>query len=521
MMSFLKTYVVAIASGALLALCFPTYHLFPLAWVALIPLFCRVWNSTPRQSAGQFFLAGFAFYLVLLQWLMSNVFWAGGWAFWGYVALSAIMALFWAVEGWAWIHMKQVLPRIPPVLTLALLWGAVEHLQSFAFTGFGWGALGYSQGSDLSLLQWACLGGVPLISAILVAVNGLIAGAIVQRERRFPRAAAAALILIGVHAFGWLLLAPADYGEKPYRVGMLQADFPLEMKWDPEYTLDMVQNAAAKSRMLAQTGPVDLFVWPESLIMDDIDSPPILDEVQRLTRDTHAALLTGAERTDSETGGSLNSSELVSAKGELVDYYDKIHLAPFGEYVPLSAYLPFISKVVPAIGDIEPGKTPKVFAVDGRTLGPLICFEVLFAPMSAYLRSEGADLLVVMTNLGWFGASSAIEQELEIARVRAVETRLPLAHCANTGITGMFDPWGRFTLIDTYFDGRGNMYRLGNVTPAETRMNRLGGILPAARPGPHPFPPGPRLVPNVMLVLVSLLAIAAAIRSFRGSTRKT
>ena len=521
MMSFPKTYVLSVISGVLLAVAFPEYHVYPLAWIALAPVLWRCWNLTPRQTARHFLVAGISFYLVLLQWLMANVYWAGGWAFWGYVALSLILALYWAIAGWAWAHMRAVISWCPAALTLAVLWGAMEYLQSFLFTGFGWGGIGYSQGKDLPLLQWVALGGVPLLSTILVAFNGLVAGLFAERTQRIRRLAAACLLLAGTHAGGWFLLAPADYGDEPYTVGLLQADFPLEMKWDPEYTVDMVENAAQKSRMLAQSDPVDLFIWPESLIMDDIDSPGILPVVRNLTLDTEAALLAGTHRSDLETDGSLNSSHLVARDGTLVDHYDKIHLAPFGEYVPLSAYLPFISKVVPAIGDIQAGTSQKVFAVDGRTVGPLICFEVLFSPMAAHLRNEGADLLVVMTNLGWFGASSALGQELEIARVRAVETRLPLAHCANTGITGMFDPWGRFTLIDTYFDGRGNAYRMGKVSPSDTRMNRLGGVLPAALPGSHPFPAGPRLVPNILLAIVTLLAIGASIRSFRGSTQKT
>lgn len=518
MMSFLKTYAFAVSSGVLLAVAFPDYHVFPLAWIALAPLIWRTWSLARRQTATHFFIAGISFYLVLLHWLMSNVYWAGGWAFWGYVALSFIMALFWAGAGWSWAHMRSAIPWCPPAFTLAILWGAMEHLQSFAFRGFGWGGIGYSQGKDLPLLQWVALGGVPLLSALMVACNALVAGIIAERKQRLVRAFAVGLLVAGTHAAGWLLMKPAEYGDDLYRVGLFQADFPLEMKWDPEYTVEMVQNAAQKSRMLAQSGPVDLFIWPESLIMDDIDSPLILPVVRGLVLDTGAALLSGTHRSDTETGGSLNSSYLVARDGTLADRYDKIHLAPFGEYVPLSDYLPFVSKIVPAIGDIQAGTTPKVFPVDGRTVGPLICFEILFSPMASHLRDEGADLLAVMTNLGWFGASSALGQELEIARVRAVETRLPLAHCANTGITGMFDPWGRFTLIDTYFDGRGNAYRLGDIAPADTRMHRLGGVLPAALPASHPFPQGPRLVPNLLLALVCLLAIGAAIGSIRAGT---
>ncbi len=517
MKSFLRTYSQAVLSGVVLALCFPTWHWYPAAWIALVPLLTRTWQLPGRSAAVHFFLAGLAFYLVLLQWLMTNVYWAGGWAFWGYVFLAAFMAAYWALVGASWRLVQSVFVWIPPSLSLAVLWAAMEHLQSFAFTGFGWGALAYSQGKDLPLLQWVALGGTPLLSGILVAFNGLVAGAVTESARRFVRLATALLLVFAVHAAGYLQLEIPDYGETPFNVAMVQADFPLEMKWDPEYTLDMVQNTAEKSRLLARVAPVDLIVWPESLIMDDIDAPGIREEVAGLARDTGATLFVGAHRTNRDTSGSMNSSYLVTPEGTPAGHYDKIHLAPFGEYVPLSEYLPFVSKVVPAIGDIESGHTVKTFPVDSRRIGPLICFEVLFSNMARALRQDGADLLVVITNLGWFGASNAIPQELEIARTRAVETRLPLAHCANTGITGMFDPWGRFTLIDTFFDGKGNAYKLTSVAPAATRMYRFGGVLPAALPAKRSV--GPHVVPMVLLAGALVLIASAAFWRRWGSTR--
>ena len=511
MTAFLKTYSFAIASGVVLGLCFPGWHLYPLAWTVLVPLFVRCWNHTPREAASHFFLAGMSFYLILLQWLMSNVYWAGGWAFWGYVGLCVIMSTYWSFLGALWVYIRAASPRIPAVLALALLWVAMEYLQATAFTGFGWGALGYSQGRDLYLAQWAALGGVSLISGVLVLVNALLAGAIVESKRRGVRLAAAVAIAACAHGIGYVMTAPAQYDEQPYQVGLLQADFPLEMKWDPEYTLDMVANAAGKSRVLDQTTPLSLMVWPESLIMDDVEAAGIFQEVQSLTRDIEAPLFAGTHRTDRELGGAMNSSVLIEVDGSVAGFYDKIHLAPFGEYVPLSTWLPFVSKVVPAIGDIKAGSESATFDAGGRRIGPLICFEVLFAPMAARLAEDGADLLVVITNLGWFGSSSAVSQELEVARMRAIETRIPVAHCANTGISGMFDPYGRFSLIDVYFDGHGNAYRIADVDQEATRMHRLGGVLPAALPAPHPFPLGPWLVPRLMLLAASVLAVAAVV----------
>jgi apolipoprotein N-acyltransferase len=503
---------VALLSGLLLGLAFPSWHLWPVVWLALIPVFYLAATTTPWAGAKYFFLAGLAFHAIVLQWLLTNVYWAGGWAAWGYALLCVYMALYWALFGAlvAWLT-----PRLPmPLRALAAgtLWAAMEFAQARMFTGFGWSALGYSQGPDFPFLQWAALGGVFVLGFLIVVFNALVAYAIVFPKGRWLQIAAALLLLAGVHGIGVMLIDEADYGPQPFRVGIVQSNFPLEMKWDREYTLEMVANAAEKSRLLAARKPVDLFVWPESLIMDPIDSTPILEEVTALTRDTQTPLFTGSVRLP-----NFNSSHLVLPSGEIAGHYDKIHLAPFGEYVPLSQVWPFIGKIVPAIGDMAAGGDPKVFEVGGRVFGPLICFEVLFPAMSEHLRRQGAEMLVVITNLGWFGRSNAIPEELEIARLRAVEARLPLVHAANTGISGVFDPWGRFTVVHEAFDAAGNYYSRPDVKPNHTIMNRLVGGLEVALPAPRPLPYGPTVFPWLAVIFTVVFVAAGLLRRPRGN----
>lgn len=517
----LGPYFLSIACGVALGLSFPTWHVYPLAWVALVPLFRRVFHYAPRGAALQFFAAGFAFHLVLLQWLMSNVYWAGGWAWWGYVALCAALSLFWGAIGAIWAFSQQQARWLPAWFSLPVLWGSMEYLQSFLFSGFGWSAIAYSQATDLWLAQWASLGGIWLISAFVVACNVLLAQAwnATALQRRVLYAGAAVGLVLVTHTTGAGMMRAADYERAPLTTTIVQADFPLEMKWDPEYTVEMVRNAAEKSRIACRGEDVDLIVWPESLIMEDIERPAILEEVSLLTRDTGAALFAGAHRTNPETGNSMNSAYYIDPNGVVIDYYDKIHLAPFGEYVPFGEYLPFIESVVPAIGDIEKGSDEKVFSIAGRRFGPLICFEVIFPPMAESLRERGADFLIVITNLGWFGASNAIAQELEIARMRAIETRLPLVHCANTGMSGVFDPWGRFTPIDIYFEDKDSVFK---VAPEHLplKMARMAGVLPVAAPGDRMWEAGPWLLPNVMLALATAVPLVALVSRW-WSRRRT
>jgi len=505
MKGFVGTYGPALATGALLALSFPKWGLYPLAWIALVPLLCRAHRLTGRACYGHFVLAGWFFYSLQCYWLTTNVYWAGGWALVGQQILCLIMAQYWGAFGLLWHFVRKRSPKLGGVLGITLLWAAMEQLQGTLFTGFGWGAIAYSQGPNLRILQWAVIGGATLVSAIVVLVNALIMQGIVHRKR-LRCAVAAAAVVLATHAVGYSLLGEADYTSRPFKVGLFQSNFPLEMKRDSEYTIEMVRNAAQKSRSLVEhertvnEAPVDLMLWPEALIMADIQTPAIHEAVTAFTRDTNTSLFTGSARDaydpEAKQRRAFNSSYLIDADGQIGEHYDKIHLAPFGEYVPLSSLMPFVKQVVPSIGAMESGVESKVFDVKNRRLGPLICFEVLFSPMAERLRSQGADFLVVITNLAWFGASNAIEQEIDIARVRAIETRLPLVHCANTGISGVFDPWGRLTLLNGSVDSNGRYYGIRkDLRPAETIGARLVGAAKLAAPAQRPFGWAPAAFP--------------------------
>ncbi len=504
----IRNFSPAVVSGILLASCFPRFHFFYLAWFALVPLLWRTRALPPIHAALHFFVAGFVFHVILLQWLLANIMWAGGWAVLGQQILCAVLAIFWAVVGLLWRCLGTRNPRLGGPLTFALLWVAMEHAQSTVFTGLGWSSLSYSQGPDLYLLQWAALGTGLAISLLIALVNALLLDAIAAPPRAPLYASAALAVIAGAHMVGFLLLKPAAPDADPLKIGLFQSNYSLEMKWDPEYRYETIRNASEKSIALAARGDLDLMVWPEALILADVEAPEIRDLLARTTREGAFMLLSGAGRM--EGGKDYNSALLMNEAGEIVSWYDKIHLAPFGEYVPLSRYFPFITKFVPTIGDLSAGIEPRVMPVDGRAVGPLICFEVLFSPMSNRLRRDGADILVVATNLAWWGHSTAIPQELEIARVRAVETRLPLVHSANTGIAGVFDPYGRFAPVNLYAAAGIQLYPLPADTPLDALiMQRLAGAFDVPAAVPQPLLALHRFVPWMVYALCAAILILA------------
>lgn len=509
MKSFLYKILPALLAGILLSWAFPRFHFHWLAWVALAPLFGTAARSKPLVAAGLFFLSGHIFYSLLLQWLVANIFWAGGWAIIGQQLLCAALSLYWAVLGylWAWAYSKS--PRYAGAFCLAALWTCMEILQARLFTGFGWGALGYTQGGNLLVAQLASIGGVSFVSFILVLVSALLALSVANPENRVKRFIMMVTIIITAHACGYILLGNSDYNSKPLNVGIIQPNFSQEMKWDPSYEIDMVQRTSQLSRALASRNTLDLLVWPEALVVSNYSNPTVMEILKNTALDTGAYLFTGAVRDEYSTGESFNSSVLISPQGAEVGFYDKVRLAVFGEYIPFEDYLPFIGKI--AFGGVSAGREQKVFPFKEHTLGPLICFEVLFGSMAERLRTMGADILVVVTNLAWFGGSNAIPQELEIARMRAIETRLPLLHSSNTGVSGVFDPYGRFSVVRHTVGERGDLLDWGDkVKPHHVIMRRFVEALSVSAPGTRVVPHGPSLVPWVVVasgILAWLIAV--------------
>jgi apolipoprotein N-acyltransferase len=501
---------VALGAGVL-AFCFPLFHWWPLVWFALAPLLVKTAGAPPRAAAGWFFFAGWLFHTLLLQWLMANVMWAGGWAVLGFQGLCLALAVFWAPVGYAWRWAGARLPGEAAALLLAALWGVLEWIHANAFTGFGWSALGYSQGPDLPFAQMAALGGVSLLSAIIVFVNALLALAWTSRAGRARRIALAACVLLVAHGAGWALLDESAPREDGLRVGIAQSNFPIELKYDADYTVEMVERSARESAAMAAAEPVHLMVWPEALVMDHFENPAVLAPMENFCTGSRTALFTGSIRE--EGGQGFNSSVLIGADGAIRDHYDKVHLVPFGEYVPLAFLFPFLKSVVPS--NASSGGGHKLLAANTPPFGPMICFEVLYNGIAEDLHAQGAAFFTVITNLAWFGRSAAVPQELEIARFRAIETRVPLVHAANTGISGVFDPYGRFEHIHGYVRRDGSYVDLGadSFSAEDSLGQRMAGAFAIPAAGARPWSHGARYFTlNCLILSVGMIAWAARAR---------
>ncbi|MGV1099565.1 apolipoprotein N-acyltransferase [Thiovibrio sp. JS02] len=458
----------ALASSALLFFASPGEQggLPLLAWVALLPLFIRLPRHTPGQAAALGLLCGLAYYGPLLYWIVIVL------ATYGEVPLLlACLALFFLAVYMscflaAFSFLCAGFSRTLPLLVAApVLWVGLDLVRSLLFTGFPWLDLGYTQHSLPLVIQIADLAGHHGVSFLIVLANGLAAALFSSSPRAGTKASrpaillAAGLILCLAFAYNaWRLatLPAAMAGAERMTVAVAQGNFPQNQKWLPAFQAETVETYLRLSREAIAEKKPRLLVWPETALPFYPYENPLFSSLQsKLTHPYGVALLTGAPHRERKSLAAapsyFNSAFLLTPEGTVAGRYDKQHLVPFGEYIPLRGLLAFASPVVETLGDFSPGVTGEPLSCQNGRIGVLICFESIFPELARRQAANGANLLVNITNDAWFGRSSAPWQHLSMAVFRAVETRKSLVRGANTGISAFIDPLGRIRAASPLF----------------------------------------------------------------------
>ncbi len=437
-----------VATAVILALSFPSAALWPFSYVGLVPLLVVSRNKSLRWNFFGGMAAGFLFYGITFSWFASLTYWVGSIALWGVSLMLVLFSAFWGVVFSGRHYIEKRMPNLLPVFFPAL-WVVMEYVENHLFTGFGWGSLGYTQWNNLPVAQLASFGSIYAVGFFLVLMNTLIYGAIVNRGRgRLLPTAAAVVLPVAIFGFGTLLMGKPDMSS-PLKVGVIQPNFSLDVKWNSEHAGYMLGVQRELTREVAEGG-ADLVVWPESALYGYLVEEQ--EKIARITRANNIFLLMGSnhyERTTSAGAEKIlyyNSAFLLDPQGRILGRYDKRHLAPFGEYVPMASIIGFIGKVVPAISDFSPGKRLTQFDINGKKFSVLICFENSF-PHVVREAAQGVDFLVQITNDGWFGRSAQPYQDLAIAVFRSIENGMTLIRGTNTGISCFIDPWGRISGI--------------------------------------------------------------------------
>jgi apolipoprotein N-acyltransferase len=456
----------AAGSGLALSLAFPPAGLSPLAFVALVPLLVACRDLKPGRAFLVGWLAGIVFFTVTVWWLTVAMTRYGGippllaWPILLLLAgvLAVYPALFAAGAAWA---LGRGLRGPAAVVGLAALWTILEWGRSlFPLGGFPWGNLAYTQYRVLPLVQTASLTGPWGTGFVLAAANAALFGLLAKPAGRGGRTGAwtglglAGLLLAASFLFGLGRLAGTGAGES-LAVAVLQGNLAQDVKWDPshrERTLEIYRELT----QAAARADADLIVWPEAAtpFYFQVDSP-FSRQVTQIAREAGKPLLFGSpaflgERRERRL---RNRVYLLDGEGEVRGSYDKMHLVPFGEYVPWKRLLSFVGPLVQEVGDFTPGGDRTLLPLDGARFGCVICYEIIFPDLVRRFVKDGATFMGTVTNDAWYGRSSASLQHFAQMVFRAVETGVPFFRAANTGISGVVDARGRILRQTDLFVG--------------------------------------------------------------------
>jgi apolipoprotein N-acyltransferase len=369
--------------------------------------------------------------------------------------LVAYLALFPALAA---VVVARVCGRLGPagVLATPVVWVATELARRWMLGGFPWVLLGSSQAGVTPIVQTASLAGVYGLSAVVAFVSSALALAIAGRGRARWVAPAAAAALVAVLA-GWGAWRVQDgalvRGGRPVRVALVQGNVLQHEKWDKARATDILARYLAMTREGASRG-ASLIIWPESSTPFMFEHDPVgRFAITRLAQELGVAMLFGSDQYEAgEPARFYNSAFLLGPDGQTNAVYRKMHLVPFGEYVPLKRLLFFVAPLVESVSDFSPGEEHVVMPLGEHRLSTAICYEVVYPDLVAAFVSRGSELLTTITNDAWYGHSSAPHQHFWQATLRAVEHGRYLARAANTGISGIIDPYGRVVVQTPIFE---------------------------------------------------------------------
>lgn len=472
------SYGPAAISGLLLFLSFPKIEWYHLAWIALVPLFVSLYDKSAAGAFKAGMVCGLIYFFGTTYWIYHSMNVYGSIPFvpslFIVMLLCAYLSLYPALFS---VLYRATLRKtdLPALLIAPVFWTCLEFARSYALTGFPWSTLAYSQFRFLPLIQVTDITGVYGVSFLIVAVNGAVADLFLMKKRHARRPLSSIMpLVIGLSCVGLALAVSFVYGV--YRlnqtragnnisVAVVQGNIEQDRKWDPLYQEEVVKVYEGLSASLSSRSP-QLIVWPETSLPFLFDRDPKRTErLIEFQRSLGSYLLFGSilgrpreagEKPDKQAGavsssssaedsfdGFTNSAVLLDRDGKVSYTYDKIHLVPFGEYVPLRSMLFFVDKLAFGVGDYLPGLRYTKAVTPFGSFGTLICYEIVFPGLVRKFYTHGGDFIVTITNDAWFGRTSGPYQHFSMAVFRAIENRKPIIRAANSGISGFIDSSGR------------------------------------------------------------------------------
>jgi len=460
-------YVLATVSGLLFALSFPKYGHPALAWIALAPLLVALQQTTPWRAFLLGLLTGVVYFSGTLYWITGVMVRYGDLQTWVAVlvngSLVAYLAFFPAL--FAFVVRRATIAHGPRMLAAApVVWVATELGRNYPFGGFPWVLLGYSQVTVLPIAQLASLFGVHGVSMLVASVSAALAmyatgparagrhvpvGHPFRGAARFAPIAIVLAVVFGVAVWGARRAASAGLTRAgdAIRVGLIQGNVTLEERMDRARRMPIFDTYLAMTRQAIREG-ASFVIWPEAATPFAFENDPVsAGRIRTLAAQAHVPILLGSDQIEPGAKGLptnyYNSAFMVRADGTTAGAYRKMHLVPFGEYVPAKRLFFFAAPLVENVSDFSAGETATILPVDSHNVSTSICYEVVYPDLVRQFVVAGSEMLTTITNDAWFGRTSAPYQHFEQASMRAIEEGRYLVRSANTGISGIVDPYGR------------------------------------------------------------------------------
>lgn len=441
-MPTVKNILLSVFSAVLLSLPFSSGKLWIISWFGFIPLFLVLRKKSRLQGFFLAYICGVVFWSFTIYWLVHVT-------FPGTIILILYLALYFGFFGLLFSTLNPGL-RTMGLFFIPSAWVLLEYLRSYLFTGFPWALLGFSQYKNLPVIQIADITGAWGVSFLIMMVNAamyqvlgsrfLVLGKIKIKNYLFVLLFLALALGYGYYR---LNLEPITYNLEPIKISVIQGNIPQAIKWDWRARNFILNNYKELTSESAKGSPA-LIIWPEASVPGVLgEDDAVFEQVFSLAGRLNIDLLIGA--VSWRSGNYFNSALFIDRSGKPAKIYNKLHLVPFGEFVPFKKTFPFLQAIAP-IGDIQPGREHTIFAKP-CPFGVLICFEDLFPELSREFVKRGAKFLVNITNDAWYKEGSAAYQHFSASVFRAVENRVYLARAANTGISGFIDPRGRILSV--------------------------------------------------------------------------
>jgi apolipoprotein N-acyltransferase len=462
-----KLWVFSIGSAVLQALPFPVAGPVPLwrrafCWFCLVPLLLALLGKDsegkkigPKQAALLGYGCGVVWYAANCYWIYQTMYLYGGIpkvpSFGILVLFALYLGLYHALFAWAVAIVHRSYSAVIALYAVPFLWVALEFART-RITGFPWDLLGYTQVDNFALTALAPLGGVMLLSFAIAAVNAMFAAGFYgfPAIRRWQVTAMAVAVAVLLQAGS---LVPPVTDAATSSAVLLQENLSVGAEARQSLRLTLPQEFVSfgalsrKSMMEAQSKP-NLIVWPEAPADFNTADPMFRSTLSNLARSTDTPVIAGSLGVDYDSTAERGYHEYGSAAvfdhdGNYIGRYDKVHLVPWGEYVPFKDLFSFAGKLTANVGDLEPGRKHTLFPINGHKFGIFICYESIFGDEVRDFVKNGADVLVNISDDGWYGDTGAPWQHLDMERMRAIENHRWILRDTNTGVTTSIDAHGR------------------------------------------------------------------------------